>query len=142
MAKKKSAKAAPKSKSKLSKTDAIRAELKTSKDGSPSEIATKLNKQGINVTAQYVSTIKANDKRRSESGAPKRKPGRPAGSTNKKNSRPKVSTAASSMPLDDLKQASDLMLQAVELVLKAGAKEAKQLINMAEGMVEKISEKT
>ena len=46
------------------------------------------------------------------------------------------------MPLDDLKQASDLMLQAVELVLKAGAKEAKQLINMAEGMVEKISEKT
>lgn|GEM_PF-2623740 len=140
MAKKKTAKAAPKTKTKLSKTDAIRAELKASKNGSPSEIADKLNKQGIKVTAQYVSTIKANDKRRSESGAPKRKPGRPAGSTNKK-STAKASVAANSMPIDDLKQASELMLQAVELVLKAGAKEARQLINMAEGMVEKISDK-
>lgn len=139
MAKKKSVKSASGSKNKISKTDAIRAELKASKNGSPSEIADKLVKQGVNVTAQYVSTIKANDKRRNESGAPKRKPGRPAGSTNKKTRASAPVNAA--MPMDDLKQASELMLQAIELVLKAGAKEARQLINMAEGVVDKISDK-
>ena len=42
---------------------------------------------------------------------------------------------------DDLKEASELMLHAVELVLRAGAKEAKQLIQVAEGMVDKIADK-
>lgn len=123
---------------KLSKTDAIRAALRESANGSPSEVAEKLNKQGIKVTAQYVSTIKANDKRRAESGAPRRKPGRPAGSGKAKAFTP---AAASVSSTDDLKEASELMLQAVELVLRAGAKEAKQLIQVAEGMVDKIAQK-
>lgn len=132
MAKKKSAPA-----SKLSKTDAIRNALKATKGGSPSAVAERLNKQGIKVTPQYVSTIKANDKRKAESGAPRRKPGRPAGSSAKSSN---GSANGATMPIDDLKQASDLMLKAVELVLRAGAKEAKQLITMAEGMVERVSE--
>jgi hypothetical protein len=119
---------------KLSKTDAIRDALKNSANGSPSEVAAKLNKQGIKVTPQYVSTIKANDKRRAESGAPRRKPGRPAGTSKATAAR----TTASSG--DDLKEASELMLHAVELVLRAGAKEARQLITMAEGVVDKISD--
>lgn len=133
MAKKKSS---PPPASQVSKTDAIRNALKATKGGSPSAVAEKLNKQGIKVTPQYVSTIKANDKRKAESGTPRRKPGRPAGS--KKST---VSSAAgSNLPIDDLKEASELMLKAVELVLRAGAKEAKQLITMAEGMVDRISD--
>lgn len=124
MAKKKSPKP------KVSKTDAIRTALKETKGGSPSEVAQKLKKMGINVTPQYVSTIKANDKRRAQSGVPRRKPGRPAGSGAK---------AAATAPIEDLQEASELMLKAVELVLRAGATEAKQLVNMAEGMVARIS---
>lgn len=124
---------------KVSKTDAIRNALKSTKGGSPSAVAEKLKKQGIDVTPQYVSTIKANDKRKAESGAPRRKPGRPAGSTKRTSGAP-AAAVAGTMPMDDLKQASELMLKAVELVLRAGAKEAKQLITMAEGMVEKISD--
>ena len=120
-------------KKQISKTDAIRNALKESKDGSPTEVAAKLNKQGIKVTPQYVSTIKANDKRRAESGVPRRKPGRPAGSGK--------SQAASTLPGDDLKQASELVMKAVELVMRAGAKEARNLITMAEGMVDKIDHK-
>jgi hypothetical protein len=126
MAKKKS------TKSKVSKTDAIRTALKETKGGSPSEVSQKLKKMGIAVTPQYVSTIKANDKRRAQSGVPRRKPGRPAGSGGAK-------AATATPPLEDLKEASELMLKAVELVLRAGAKEAKQLVNMAEGMVDRIS---
>lgn len=119
---------------KKSKTEAIRDALKNSADGSPSEVAAKLNKQGIKVTPQYVSTIKANDKRRAESGAPRRKPGRPAGS-----GKPVAAKTGASSG-EDLKEASELMLHAVELVLRAGAKEARQLITMAEGVVDKIAE--
>ena len=39
---------------------------------------------------------------------------------------------------DDLQQASDLMLHAVELVLKAGPSEARRLVTMAERMVDRI----
>ena len=132
MAKKKSTAA-----TKMSKTDAIREALKTTKDGSPSLVAKKLNAQGIKVTPQYVSTIKANDKRKSLSGTPNRRPGRPVGSGKKSAA---AAVANGSMHFDDLKQVSDLMMKAMDLVLHAGAKEAKQLITVAEGMVDRISD--
>ena len=72
------AKPKPKGKKSMSKTDAIRAELK--KNGSPSVVAKKLNAKGIKVSAQYVSSIKAADKRRALAGGQRRKPGRPVGS--------------------------------------------------------------
>ena len=43
-----------------------------------------------------------------------------------------------SSPTTDLRAASDHLLQAVELVASAGAKEAKQLIAMAEKLVAKV----
>ena len=129
MSKKKTAK-------KISKTDAIRNALKDTKDGSPTLVAKKLNAQGIKVTPQYVSTIKASDKRKALSGEPNRRPGRPVGSGIKNRS---ISNGAQ---FDDVKQASELMLKAVELVLKAGAKEARQMITMAEGMVDRLNEKS
>lgn len=121
---------------KISKTEAIRNALKDTKDGSPTLVAKKLNAQGIKVTPQYVSTIKASDKRRALSGEPSRRPGRPVGSGVKNR------TASNGAQFDDLKQASELMLKAVELVLKAGGKEARRMITMAEGMVERLNDKS
>ena len=111
----------------ISKSAAIRKALKKSKNGSPTEIANVLNKQGVQVTAAYVSTIKASDKRKV--GAPKRKPGRPA------------RNAAASTPVEDLKEASELMLKAVDLVLKAGGKEARQLVGMATQLVDRVGDR-
>ena len=67
---------------KQSKTDAIREALKEHQ--SPSKVAELLTNRGISVSPQYVSTIKASDKKRASSGLPKRKPGRPFGSRNGK----------------------------------------------------------
>ena len=117
------------------KSAAIREELKKSRNGSPTEVAEKLNKKGVQVTAAYVSTIKASDKRKAKSGKRGRKAGRPMGSKVQRQV-----TATSSTPVEDLKRASDLMLKAIDLVLKAGAKEARQLIGMAEQMVDRISD--
>ena len=136
MAKKKVAASAGANKTQT-KTDAIR--LALAKDESPSAVAKMLNSQGIKVSAQYVSTIKAADKRRASSGAPHRKPGRPVGSGTK-NRIAGVARGNGTHAFEDLKEASELMLKAVELVLKAGAKEAKQLVSMAENMVERIKD--
>ena len=132
MAKKKASKPAAKTNGKkVSKTEAIRDELKATKNGSPSLVAKKLNARGIKVTPQYVSTIKAADKRKALSGMPNRRPGRPAGSGVRQQAVAMAGTG-------DLQQANDLMLKAVELVLSAGPGEARQLVGMAEKMVERI----
>ena len=136
MAKKKVANSkAKKAQKNQTKTDAIREALRAVKDGSPSEVAKVLNSKGIKVSAQYVSTIKAADKRRASSGAPRRKPGRPAGSGKTTANR---IAAVSHRNGDDLQHASDMMLHAVELVLKAGPSEARRLVSMAERMVDRI----
>jgi len=119
----------------ISKTAAIRDALKESTSGSPTEIAKILNKKGVKVTPAYVSTVKTSDKRKAKTGKRGRKPGRPMGSKSKK-----TTAATTSTPVDDLKQASELMLKAIDLVLKAGAKEARQLVTVAEQMVERISD--
>ena len=65
----------------------------------------------------------------------KKKPEKKKASKKKKAPRKKP---VETEPLEDMKHAGDLMLQAVELVMNAGAKEAKQLVNMAADMVKKI----
>ena len=120
---------------KQTKTDAIREELKNSKNGSPSEIAKALVARGIKVTPEYVSTIKASDKRKAISGKPRRGPGRPA----RIGGGAGISNGAAVH--GDLKQTSELMLKAVELVVKAGPAEARQLINVAQQMVEQVGTK-
>lgn len=108
----------------LSKTQAIRKALK--KNGSPKQVAAELNKQGIKVSPQYVSTIKFADKQRASTGAPARKPGRPPASAKK--------AAVTS----DLKEASELLSCAVELVLACGASQARELVAMADAMIHKV----
>ncbi len=68
----------------------------------------------------YVSTIKSAAKKKAR--RPKRKPGRP-----------RKSEASES-----LTDAHALLLKAVDLVLKAGGKEARQLVGMAAQMVERV----
>ena len=123
MARKKATKAAGK---RVSKTSAIREALK--KNDSPKRVVAILKRQGIVVTAQYVSTIKANDKRRAESGAPARRPGRPAGSAQAATK----SRRTRSQPNDEL------LLKAIDLVKEVGADQAKKLIAKAVTIVERV----
>jgi arginine repressor len=49
-----------KSKEEINKSQAIREALKANKDKTPTEIAALLSAKGVEVNAQYVSTIKSN----------------------------------------------------------------------------------
>ena len=131
MAKKK--KSAKKRTKKTSKTDAIRAALAKSETGSPTEVRDVLHKQGIHVTAAYVSTIKAADKKKALLGGPPRKPGRPAGGGHSHAEHRALSSA-------ELEEASGVVLLAVELVMRAGGTQARHLIEQAEAMIEKVRE--
>lgn len=55
-----------KSKEEINKSQAIRDALRAHRDKSPSEIAELLKAQGVDVNAQYVSTIKSNMKNTSK----------------------------------------------------------------------------
>ena len=55
-----------KSKEEINKSQAIRDALRANRDKSPAEIAELLNAKGIDVNAQYVSTIKSNMRKTSQ----------------------------------------------------------------------------
>lgn len=116
---------------KITKTAAIREELRRSKDGSPSAIAKRLIARGIKVSPEYVSTIKASDKRKAQSGSPRRKPGRPASPAREL----KRASAGSS----NLREASELLEKAFELVLLVGEKEAIHLVSTAARMADRLA---
>ena len=106
---------ATKSKKKtLSKTDAIRAELRKDAAASPKVVADVLTKRGMKVSAAYVSTIKSADKKRN--GQPVRKPGRPSKAT---------------LPIGGTGSADKLMEAAFDLVLKAGEQDALKYVQLA-----------
>lgn len=110
-----------------SKTAAIREALKTTE--SPSEVAAMLKKQGLKVSAQYVSTIKAADKKKAAAGGVKRGPGRPA----------KAPTNGHAAATDDLKTTNELLMSAIDLVIRSGGeKEAIQLIRSGASILAKV----
>ena len=123
MAKKKTAK---KNKA-VNKSQAIRDYLKTDKNAGPKEVQSALAKKGIKVTDALVSNVKSNAKKKKKKKAA-RKNVKVRGSKK----------SAKHTPLQDVRQAGDLLLQAVELVAKAGAKEAQQLVIAASEVVKKI----
>jgi hypothetical protein len=65
----------------VNKSQAIRDALQAHPDKSPSEIAEDLKAKGLNVNAQYVSTIKSNAKAKGRKGrvVRRKKPGSRAG---------------------------------------------------------------
>jgi len=111
----------------VNKSQAIRDHLKTHKNASPKEVQAALAKKGIQVTEALVSNVK--------STAKKKQTKKTAG----KKIKVRVSKkAAECTALQDVKQAGDLLMHAVELVVKAGAKEAQQLVSTASEVVKKI----
>ena len=120
----------------INKSAAIRSYMAKNPSAGPKAVQEALAKKGITITESLVSHVKyASSSRKSKTvkkkmplkkKAPKRR------STKKR--------TADRRPLDDIKHAGSLMMEAVELVTKAGATEAKHLINLAADMVKKIRE--
>ena len=120
----------------VNKSAAIRSYIAKNPSAGPKAVQGALDKKGITVTESLVSQVKyASSSRKSKAVKKKmslKKKARKRRSTKKR--------TADRRPLDDIKHAGSLMMEAVELVTKAGATEAKHLINLAADMVKKIRE--
>jgi hypothetical protein len=90
----------------------------------PTEISQELAKRKIKASPAYVSDIKSKTK----SGAAPGKRGR------------KKKATVDSSPSQDMAQAGQLMMSAIDLVVKAGYKEARSMIDMANKMVDRVRE--
>jgi len=141
MAKKKSARpsgAAPRRKGasgdQPSKSAAVRAYLQENPEAPNPQVVAALAEKGMEVSESLVSHARhAGGERKKRRRRKKKSVGRAQGV--------KPQASASSPPLEDLREAGELMVQAVDLVVKAGGKEAAQLVKMAVEMVKKISDR-
>jgi hypothetical protein len=109
-------------KRRVNKSALIREYLANHPEMGPSEISETLAKQKIKASPAYVSDIKAKMK----SGAAPSKPGRK-----------KAKTSSASQ---DMAQAGNLMMNAIDLVMRAGYKEAQSMIEMASKLVDRVRE--
>lgn len=114
---------------KVNKARAIKDYMASHPQASPAEVAAELSKQGIEVTANYASNVKSIKKK-----ATKKK----RGSTKKKITTEKAAEEAT--PFENVKEAGLLMYQALDLVLKAGVKEARSMVDIADKMINRISD--
>ena len=109
--------------SKVSKSAAVRAEL-PKHGGSPKLTAEALQKQGLDISAQYVSVVKNADKRRAE----------------QKRSRSAANSRSVSSRKVELQTAQDLLGKAIELIQNSGGvKDAHQLIDSAAKLMERLT---
>lgn len=127
MARKKTA-----SKEDVNKSAEIRNYLAGNPDAKPSQVVAALKTHGINVTPAYVSSIKSVDK--SDGKTPRKKRAGQKRAGHKRG-------AKDTSPVQDVMRAGELLFQAVDLVMKAGYKEAKTLVDVAGRMVNRIAEK-
>jgi hypothetical protein len=97
------------SKNGLNLSQLIREYVTANPDAGPTAVAEALNAQhGTKISAQFVSTIKSNSRRKGKGGGIKRrgrKPGRPAAASTAR------SGASDSLSTDDLKAAKRFILQ-------------------------------
>ncbi len=84
------------------------------------EVIAALKKQGLSVSANYVSNVKSTKSK-----------------TKKKSAAGK---AKKTSPVEDVKEAGSLMFKAIDLVLQAGVKEARAMVEMAGKMVDRVSD--
>jgi hypothetical protein len=89
----------------------------------PTEVSQELAKRKIKASPAYVSDIKAKMK----AGVAPGKPGR-------------KKRGVDSSPSEDMAHAGQLMMNAIDLVMKAGYKEARSMIDMASKMVDRVRE--
>lgn len=121
MAKKKAAT----KKREVNKTAEIKDYLAQHANAAPAEVSVELKKKGVDVSPAYVSTIKSSMK--SKGKGKKKAGGRKA--------------AKGTSPAQDVKHAGELVFHAIDLVMKAGYKEAAALVEMAGKMVDRVNEK-
>ncbi|MCO8125106.1 hypothetical protein NHH03_25445 [Stieleria sp. TO1_6] len=121
-----------KKKGEPNKSLAIREYLSANPGAKPKEIVAEMEKQGITVSAQFVSTVKTNSKK---SSSPKRR-GRPAGSKNKTATKAKATAGRSSWasPAKASDSVSiDSLLRLKKVVEEIGSiEEAKSALNTLE----------
>ena len=116
-------------KKKQSKSAAIRKAFETTE--SPKKVAEILKKRGIEVTAAYASVVKASDKKRAADTGSKREPVR-----TKRNG-----TNVHSPP-ENLLATGELLMQAMDLVVKAGGeKQALEMVRVSASMLKKLPHK-
>ena len=128
MAKKKTAK-----KTAPSKSQAVRDQLKKTPDAPASEVAAAASKaSGLSITPSTVYNVK------SSQGGTKKKKSRKKPTTKRTSGK---QTAKDTSPVEDVMHAGELMFQAVDLVMKAGYKEAKSMVEIANKMVDRIRDK-
>ena len=109
---------------KVNKSEAIRDYIAKHPSAGPTEVSTALKKKGIAVTPAYVSGVKNSQK----------------SNASKKRRAPSRKKRKDTSPVEDVVQAGQLLYQAVDLVMRAGAKEAKAMVEMAGKMVERMSD--
>jgi len=118
-----------------SKSAEIRKYLARNPSAGSKKVKSALAQKGIEVSEGLVANVKF---RAAQSAGATPRQARKKTVKRAKSTRKKVT---GSRPSEDLKRAGDLMRQAVDLVIKAGAKEAKQLVGIAEEMVRSIRER-
>ncbi len=107
-------------KRKVNKSAAIRAYLAAHPSASTAEVVAGLKQQGVSVSTNYVSNVKS--------------------TKSKAKKKPAIKKAKGTSPVEDVKQAGSLMFQAIDLVLQAGVKEARAMVEMAGKMVDRVSD--
>ncbi len=88
------------------KSQAIRDYYKSNPQAKPKDVVTALKKKGVDVSAQFVSTIRSVSKKK---GGKVGRPGRPVGSTTAKRGRPSRSQEVSLDALINVKRIVDEM---------------------------------
>ena len=112
----------------VNKSQAIREFLGANPDATNLQVASALNKEGLNVTANYVSTIKTNMKNKTKK-KPGRKAAKPKATAAKKAAGPKKQAAAGKKQASTDKISLDELVQAKKFVAKlGGVEEAQQAI--------------
>ena len=92
---------------KTNKSQAIRDYKKAHPNHKPAKIAEALEKSGIKVSAQFVSTILSNSKRHRQT----RKPGRPKGSGTRSSASTANATAYDDVSFDSLLKVKEIVIE-------------------------------
>ena len=95
----------------VNKSQAIRDYYKANRKAKPKQVVEAMAEQGIKVSAQYVSTIRTNSKKKSQKKGPGRPVGRPAGRpAGRKAGRPAAkSTGGQTVNLDSLLRVKEMV---------------------------------
>mgnify|MGYP006908341307 CR=1 FL=1 len=133
MAKKKTPTKRTTKKKPTSKSQAVRDQLAKTPNAAASEIAAAASKaSGLSITPSTVYNVK------SSKGGTKKRKGRKTSAAKRSGAK---QSAKDTSPVEDFVHAGELMFQAVDLVMKAGYKEAKSMVEIANKMVDRIRDK-